>query len=275
MYGAIIGDIVGSTYEWDNVKNKDFSLFTLDSQCTDDSIMTVAVAEALCHSGKSKELFGKLLPEKMRLWGRRYPKAGYGGKFIRWLRDETMEAYGSFGNGSGMRVSSCGLAAASLNEALELAKISAEVTHNHPEGIKGAQAIAACVFLAKSGKSKEEIREYMVNNFYVLSKSIDEIRPSYSFDVTCQGSVPVAIQAFLEGKDFEDVIRTAISAGGDSDTIGAMAGSIAWSYYRAQNRGNLTKEMLYMKEMADRIIPKDVKKAMKEFDDIFCPIERL
>jgi ADP-ribosylglycohydrolase len=226
--------------------------------------MTIAVAEALRLSD-SPDHFSELLPKKMREWGRKYPRAGYGGRFAQWLSDESMGAYGSYGNGSGMRVSPCGLAAASLEEALELAKRSAEVTHDHPEGIKGAQAIAACVYLAGTGESKDSIRTYVEENFYELKQTIDEIRPHYTMDISCQGSVPVAIEAFLEGENFEDVIRTAISVGGDSDTIAAMAGSIGWSYYKAQNGGNLTCDMEYMKTKVEERMPDDIKMAIADF----------
>lgn len=240
--------MIGLAYK----KLETITLLRRCSLCTDDSIMTIA-AEALRLSENSKELFAELLPEKMRLWGKRYPNAGYGGTFIHWLSDETMGAYGSYGNGSGMRVSPCGLVATSLDEALGLAKISAEVTHNHLESIKGARAVATCIFLAKNGKSKEEIRAYVENNFYNLSKTIDDIRLFYIMDVSCQGSVPVAIRAFFEGTDFEDVIRTAVSVGGDSDTICDMDGAIAWSYYKAKNHGELTKDMVYMKEVREAV----------------------
>lgn len=251
MLGAIIGDVVGSVYEWHNIKTKDFELFKPNCFFTDDTVMTVAVAKALLETREKqsrslikmkingaitydfkKVSFKEELIRQMQNFGRRYPNAGYGGMFARWIVSDNPQPYNSFGNGSAMRVSPCGYIAVNLNEALLLSKASAEVTHNHPEGIKGAQATAAAIFLAKCSKSKEEIKEYIQDNFYPLNKSLDEIRPNYRFDETCQETVPQAIQAFLESTDFEDAIRNAISIGGDSDTIAAIAGSIAWAYYR-------------------------------------------
>ena len=229
MLGAVAGDIIGSVYEFRNVKSTDFELFTPRSTFTDDSVMTLAVAKwltedkahSLCH-----------LIRCMQELGRKYPKAGYGGSFDWWLRQENPSPYESWGNGAGMRVSPVGLWAKTLDEALALAAVTASVSHNHPEGVKGAQAIASSVFLCKEGKSKREIKEYVENMFgYDLDRTIDEIRPGYYFDVSCQGSVPEAIIAFLEGNSFEEVVRLAISIGGDSDTIGCMAGAIAACTY--------------------------------------------
>lgn len=229
MLGAIIGDIIGSAYERKNVKRTDFHLFTPRSRFTDDTVMTLAVAQWLT---KDKEHGRHFLVRRMREFGRMYPHAGYGRGFSRWLSEDNPRPYNSWGNGSAMRVSPVGFHAHTLDEALSLAKISAEVTHNHPEGIKGAQAIAASVYLARTEKSKEDIKLYVEKNFnYNLHHRIDEIRPKYTFDVSCQGSVPEAILAFLEGRNFEEVIRLAISLGGDSDTIAAMAGGIAEAYY--------------------------------------------
>ena len=229
MLGAIIGDIVGSTREWNNIKREDFELVPQDSRFTDDTVMTLAVAEWLMTDPTHGE---SSLVKCMQELGRKYPNAGYGGMFRRWLRTESPQPYGSFGNGSGMRVSPVGLYAQSLEEALELARISASVSHNHPEGIKGAQAVAACVYLQKEGKPKAEIKKYIEQTFgYDLNRTINEIRTYYTFDVSCQGSVPEAIIAFLEGNSFEEVIRLAVSIGGDSDTIACMAGSIAACQY--------------------------------------------
>ena len=237
MLGAIIGDIIGSPYEWHNIKKKDFPLFRRRSHFTDDSVMTIAVAEALITAQKQDCLDDEqgvkdLLVDAMHKWGNEYPNAGYGGTFIRWLAMESAEPYNSWGNGSAMRVSPAGWMAGDLETTRRLARWTAEVTHNHPEGIKGAEAVASAIFLARAGASKEEIKEYVVNEFgYDLDRTCDEIRPDYEFDVSCQGSVPEAIIAFLEGEDFEDVIRNAVSLGGDSDTIAAMAGSIAEAYF--------------------------------------------
>lgn len=232
MLGAIIGDVIGSLYEFKSHKTKDFELFARGSRLTDDSLMTVAVACACSSSDISDEAdFKSTLKWWMRKIGREYPFAGYGGMFSRWLESDFMGAYNSFGNGSAMRVSPVAWAAKSLEETETLAKLSAEVSHNHPEGIKGAKAVAAAVFLARTGKSKNVIRDYIEGNYYKLDFTLDEIRPDYSFDVTCQGSVPQAIQCFLEGTDFEDAVRNAVSLGGDGDTQAAMAGAIAEAYY--------------------------------------------
>lgn len=225
IIGAIIGDIVGSLYEMYNCKSTNFALFTTASQFTDDTVMTIAVADWL--------LNGVPLQKTMPDWGREYPNRGYGGMFYEWLfYSNDKEPYNSFGNGAGMRVSPCGYYAKSLDEALELAEQSAEVTHNHPEGIKGAQAIASAIFLARQHKSKDEIKDYIEKSFdYNLHRSCDAIRKTYQFDVTCQGSCPEAIIAFLDSQDYESAIRLAVSLGGDSDTIACMTGSIAAAYY--------------------------------------------
>ena len=229
MLGAVAGDIIGSVYEFRNVKSTDFELFTPRSTFTDDSVMTLAVAKWLTED-KTHSLHH--LINCMQELGRKYPNAGYGGSFEEWLARNNPQPYNSWGNGAGMRVSPVGLYAKTLDEALALAAITASVSHNHPEGVKGAQAIAASVFLCKEGKSKREIKEYVENTFgYDLDRTIDEIRPGYYFDVSCQGSVPEAIIAFLEGNSFEEVVRLAISIGGDSDTIGCMAGAIAACTY--------------------------------------------
>ena len=229
MLGAVAGDIIGSVYEFQNVKSTDFELFTPWSTFTDDSVMTLAVAKWLMEDKTHSQHH---LIRCMQELGQKYPKAGYGGNFDWWLRQENPRPYESWGNGSGMRVSPVGLYAKTLNEALALAAVTASVSHNHPEGIKGAQAIATSVFLCKEGKSKQEIKAYVEMTFgYNLDRTIDEIRPNYYFDVSCQGSVPEAIIAFLEGNSFEEVVRQAISLGGDADTIGCMAGAIAACIY--------------------------------------------
>ena len=229
MIGAIIGDIVGSRFEFDNIKTKNFDLFTLDCDFTDDTVMTLAVAKALAKCNKNN--FKKTLISTMHEVGGQYPSCGYGGRFLDWIIDERTEPYNSCGNGSAMRVSAVGWYATNLSDAEELAKISAEVTHNHPEGIKGAQAVAGAIFLAKTGASKDVIRQYIEANYYALDFTLDEIRPTYQYEIVCQTSVPQAIQAFLESESFEDAIRNAISIGGDSDTVAAICGSIAEAYY--------------------------------------------
>lgn len=229
MLGAIVGDIIGSAYEFKNTKRKEFHLFTPKSKFTDDTVMTLAVARWLCDD---KEHCKETLVRYMQELGRRYPTAGYAGSFMRWLYNPEPQPYNSYGNGSAMRVSPVAFFAHSLQEALGLAKISAEVTHNHSEGIKGAQAIASSIYLARHGATKREIKSYVEEQFhYDLSQQLDDIRPTYSYDMSCQHTVPQALLAFLEGANFEEVIRSAVSIGGDSDTIAAMAGGIAQAFY--------------------------------------------
>ncbi|MBR2440491.1 MAG: ADP-ribosylglycohydrolase family protein [Lentisphaeria bacterium] len=226
LYGALGGDIAGSRFEWNNIKHKDFLLFDEESQLTDDSVLTIATADAIINKISYKEAYYK--------WGNMYPRAGYGGSFRKWLKSRNPQPYNSWGNGSAMRVSPVGFVAKSFDEVLSEAKASAEVTHNHPEGIKGAQATALAVFMAKENASKEEIKNEMELRFgYDLSsQTLDDIRPDYTFDVSCQGTLPVALLAFLESTDYEDALRNAISVGGDSDTIAAITGGIALAYYK-------------------------------------------
>lgn len=225
MLGAIIGDIVGSVYEGSRVKTVEFPLFCEGSRFTDDTVLTVATADTI--------LGGKSFGDTYQEYYHRYPLAGFGGSFIAWAAQRRSEPYNSWGNGSAMRVSPVGIAFRSLPEVLDKARESAEVTHNHPEGIKGAQAIAAAVFLARTGWSKDDIRNYITAEFgYDLSESIESIRKWYVFDVSCQGSVPQAIRAFLESWDLESAIRLAVSIGGDTDTIASMAGALAEAFYR-------------------------------------------
>ena len=235
MYGAILGDIIGSPYEFDQGdKTKDFPLFSRDSQFTDDSIMTLAVAEALMDTKPAdgeKAIQARLVKSMQRL-GRKYPGAGYGCMFGNWLWAEDPQPYGSCGNGSAMRVSAAGWLYDDLETTRCMARLTASVTHDHPEGIKGAEAVAAVIFLARTGKSKAEIRDYVCAQFgYDLSRTCDEIRPGYRHVETCQETVPEAVTAFLEGTDFEDVIRTAVSLGGDCDTLTCIAGSMAEAFY--------------------------------------------
>lgn len=239
MFGAIAGDIIGSVYEWQNIKSTDFKLFSSGSAFTDDTVLTVAVAECILKGGD--------YATTLKTYGRRFPHAGYGKSFQKWFLSGSMAPYYSFGNGAAMRVSPIGFAGDNLEKVLEEAKRSAEVTHNHPEGIKGAQVTAAAVFLARTGKSKKEIKQYLAEySGYDLEQTLDEVRPHYSFDVTCQGSVPQAVRAFLESTDYEDAIRKAISLGGDSDTIACIAGGIAQAYYKEIPHSILekTKELL-------------------------------
>lgn len=231
MIGAIIGDVVGSRFEWHNHKSKDFDLFKRKCHVTDDSVMSLAIALSIMQcEGDYSDLSAKAI-ENMQGLGKIYIKAGYGGNFIKWIMSKNPKPYNSYGNGSAMRVSACGYAAKSIKEAKELSAKVTEVTHNHPEGMKGAEAVAVAIFLARKGKSMDKIRKYITENYYKIDFTLDEIRDGYEFDVSCQGSVPVAFEAFFESTSFEDAIRNAISVGGDSDTIGAITGSIAEAYY--------------------------------------------
>ena len=235
MIGAIIGDIAGSVYEFNGVKTKGFPLFGdwQGHRCrfTDDSAMTLAVAGALLEAAEEGKDLAACAVRWMQRIGRRYPDCGYGGTFIRWLRTEDPAPYHSYGNGSAMRVSPVAWAAGSLEEALRFSDAVTAVTHDHPEGLKGARATAACVYLARTGAGKEAIRDHVRQYYYPLKETLAEIRPGYRFDVTCQGAVPQAIQAFLEAESFEDAVRNAVSLGGDSDTQAAIAGSIAGPYF--------------------------------------------
>ncbi|MDO4807081.1 MAG: ADP-ribosylglycohydrolase family protein [Coriobacteriales bacterium] len=254
MYGAILGDMIGAPYEFDRgKKTKDFPLFVDESQFTDDTVMTIAVADALL--GVSPQMpdnqIRKSIADSLQRWGQAYPDAGYGARFIEWLWDASQEPYGSFGNGSAMRVSAAGWLYTTIGETRRTARLTAEVTHNHPEGIKGAEATASAIFLARTGRSKDQIRDYVVSEFgYDLSRSCDQIRPSYYHVESCQQTVPEAITAFLEGDGFEDVIRTAVSLGGDCDTLTCISGSIAEAFYGvpdqmvAECRSRLPKDIL-------------------------------
>lgn len=225
IIGAIAGDVIGSAYEFNPTRDHDFELFTPKSSFTDDTVLTMANALWLIDDEQHTH---EHLVEIMLDLCRRYPNRGYGGRFANWICDKDPQPYNSYGNGSAMRVSPVGYYAQSLEEALALAKVSAEVTHNHPEGIKGAQATAAAIFLARRGKSKQDIRDYVAQTFgYDLSRTLDEIRPTFTFDETCQRTVPEAITCFMEGKDYEDVVRLSVALAGDADTIAAIAGSIS------------------------------------------------
>lgn len=255
MFGAIAGDIIGSAYEWHYTKSPDFELFTPQSTPTDDTVLTIAVADCILH--------GKDYAATLKEYGRRYPGAGYGGMFLKWLGSNSLTPYNSFGNGSAMRVSPVGFAFSSLDTVSREAEKSAAVTHNHPEGIKGAQAIATSIFLAKSGESKERIRNYIEKSYgYNLQQTIDEIRPSYRFDETCQGSVPQAIIAFLESNSYEDAVRKAVSLGGDSDTLACMTGGIAQAYY-----GQIPD---YIAKKVREILNPEMLEVVALFNDKYC-----
>lgn len=233
MLGAIVGDMVGSVYEFRPLEGdwEKFPLFSEKSRFTDDTVMTVAVAEAL-RRGYGKDGLHDLFIDSMHAFGRKWLTAGYGQKFYRWIAQRRRDPYNSFGNGSAMRVSPVGWVAKSLPEAERLAATSAGVTHNHPEGIRGAQAVAGAIFLARAGASREDIHRYVTEQHgYDLSRPLAEIREGYRFDETCQGSVPEAITAFLESGNYEEAVRKAVWLGGDADTQAAIAGSIAEAFY--------------------------------------------
>ncbi len=264
MYGAILGDIIGSPFEFDRGdKTKDFTLFTNESGFTDDSVMTAAVAEALIAVGPdaSETEIKDAVTASMREWGKRYPYAGYGGRFRHWLNAKNPKPYNSYGNGSAMRVSAVGWLYTTLERTREVAVCTAEVTHNHPEGIKGAEAAASCIFLARNGADKEEIKEYVSKEFgYNLNRSLDEIRPTYHHVESCQQTVPEAIIAFLESENYEDAVRNAVSLGGDTDTLAAITGSIAEAYYdmseflREECRNRVSEDILNVIRLFDETI---------------------
>ncbi|MBR2717272.1 MAG: ADP-ribosylglycohydrolase family protein [Oscillospiraceae bacterium] len=269
MYGAILGDMIGAPYEFDRGnKSKAFPLFCKESQFTDDTVMTVAVAEALLEAdGLSEEKMKAALVRAMLKWGRKYPDAGYGNRFLRWLWSEEEPApYGSFGNGSAMRVAAAGWLYDTLEETRRVARLTAEVSHNHPEGVKGAESVAAAIFLARSGRSKAEIRDFIIREFgYDLSRSCDEIRPTYRHVETCQKTVPEAVAAFLEGTDFEDVIRTAVSLGGDCDTLTCIAGSMGEAFYGVPEE---------LRRACRERLPGDLLAVLDRFDEVRRPASR-
>ncbi len=233
MIGAIYGDIAGSVYEFNNIKTKDFQMFSQGCEFTDDTVMTVAVAEALLQYENACEHLGDFkntLIGTMHKYGKKYPGAGYGGRFGFWLYTESTEPYNSYGNGSAMRVSPVAWYAGTLDEALALARATAEITHDHEEGVKGAVVTAGAAFLARAGESKEAVLDF-VKRYYDMNFTLDEIRPTYAFNETCQDTVPQAMQAFFESASFEDAIRCGISIGGDSDTLCAITGAVAEAYY--------------------------------------------
>ena len=262
MYGAILGDIIGSPYEFDRgSKTKDFPLFSGHSEFTDDTVMTIAVADAFLpvQPEMEDETIRHRVIMKMQKYGRLYPYAGYGGRFRRWLRDRHPQPYNSWGNGSAMRVSSVGWLCDDLEQVRRMARLSAEVTHNHPEGIKGAEATASAIYLARTGSTKAEIKSYIEEHFhYDLSRTCDEIRPDYSHVESCQETVPEAVTAFLEGESFEDVIRTAVSLGGDCDTLTCIAGSIAEAYYGVPEK---------LKTECRKRLPDDLLEVLQRFDE--------
>lgn len=261
LVGAIIGDIAGSRFEFNNYKSKkDYSLFSRKCRFTDDTVMSIAIADALINCQPGYDRLSQNAVLSMQKIGRMYPNAGYGGRFYDWLYEENPQPYNSWGNGAAMRVSACGQVATSLDEARQLSGKVTEVTHNHPEGLKGAEAISTAIYLAKEGHSIDEIHKKVEQDYYLLDFSLDGIRKQYRFDVSCQGSVPQALEAFFESVDFEDAIRNAISIGGDSDTIAAMCGSIASVYY------GIPEEIV---EEAMTYLPPYLKEIVEHFNQIF------
>jgi ADP-ribosylglycohydrolase len=255
MIGAIAGDIIGSVYEYIPIKRKDFPLFSEQCNFTDDSVLTIALADSI--------LTGTPYYDNLKLFYRLYPDSGYGGNFHYWAMSNGSEPYNSWGNGAAMRISPVGYAYNDLDTVLQEAKAFTEITHNHPEGIKGGQATAASIFLARTGKSKAKIKEFIEDRFeYDLSKHVDEIRPTYEYDVSSQGTVPQAIRAFIDSIDFEDAIRTAVSLGGDSDTLACITGGIAQAFYGGVP-GPITKKVY-------GILDERLGKITREFMGKYC-----
>jgi ADP-ribosylglycohydrolase len=247
MLGAIVGDIVGSIYEFNNHRSKDFPLFGDGCTFTDDTVLTVAVADCLMNNGN--------YADSIKSYACKYPARGYGGMFAKWIRSDDMEPYNSWGNGSAMRVSPVGFACDDLQSVISEAKRSAEVTHNHPEGIKGAQATAVSIYMARKGQSKEQIKKAIAKSFgYDLDRTVDEIRPVYIFNESCQGTVPEAIIAFLESTDFEDAIRNAVSLGGDTDTLTCITGGIAEAFYGGVPKDIADKALSYLPPLMREVV---------------------
>ena len=287
MYGALIGDYVGSRFEFNNIKSKDFELFHKDCRYTDDTVMTLAIKSAidtiinpkdtdLCedaflYTGTTSVNIAderrRIIVDAMQYWGKVFPGKGYGGSFSNWLASDDPKPYNSWGNGSAMRVSYVGWVFKTLYQTEKYARMTAEVTHNHPEGIKGAVTTAGCVYLARKKYPKWFIKRYVMSKGYKL-RPCDEVRPTYRFDVSCQGTIPVAVEAFLESTDFEDAIRTAISMGGDSDTIGAITGAIAEAYYGMNELFNNKVE-----EILKDIDIQHKKYLYREQNNILSPID--
>lgn len=277
MIGAIIGDIVGSRFEWNNIKSKDFEFLTYKCFPTDDSIMTLALAQAVLVSKPDHSDLSKNAVECMQSVGRNYPDCGYGGGFRKWMFSDDPKPYNSYGNGAAMRVSAAGFAANSIEDAKELSRKITEVTHNHPEGIKGAEATAVAIYMAKTGSSLLEIRDYIDKNYYPMNFTLDGIRATYKFNETCQDTVPQALMAFFESTDFEDAIRNAISIGGDSDTLAAICGGVAEAYYgvpaeiRKHALTFLDQQLLKILTAFENKFPPVME---KKVGDVVVPIER-
>ncbi len=268
MLGAILGDIIGSRFEFDNRRTKDFTLFHEECFFTDDSVMTLAVADALLACAEAPAVdpsdpwadLPTQAVRSLRAIGQQYPNCGYGGLFARWMFSPDPKPYHSFGNGAAMRVSPCGFAARSLEEAKRLSHAVTAVTHDHPEGLKGAEATAVCIYLARTGATLADLRAHVVAHYYPFDFTLDGIRPSYQFNETCQETVPQAIQCVLESTSFEDAIRNAISIGGDSDTLGAIAGGIAQAFYGVPEA---------MRKAGMRYLDKDLRTVLERFEERF------
>lgn len=258
LWGAIIGDIVGSIYEFSNIKTKKFPFFTMNGYITDDSCMTIAVADALIKWKRDGGDLQQLTIQSMREIGFKHPNMGYGFGFAKWLFNKESEPYNSWGNGAAMRVSAVGWIGNSITEVKRLSCMVTAVSHDHIEGIKGAEATAVCVYLARMGKDKNEIAKYITDNYYDWCSSVAELQANYSWDGSCQGTVPPALQCFLESESFEDAIRNAISIGGDSDTIGAITGAVAGAYY------GIPKEMI---ETARKYVSDDLLAIVDKFEN--------
>ena len=257
LWGAVIGDIVGSIYEFSNIKTKKFPFFPMNGYITDDSCMTIAVADALMKWKYDGGDLQQLTIQSMRQIGFKHPNMGYGFVFAKWLFNKESEPYNSWGNGAAMRVSAVGWIGNSITEVKRLSYMVTAVSHDHIEGIKGAEATAVCVYLARMGKDKNEIAKYITDNYYDWCSSVAGLQANYSWDGSCQGTVPPALQCFFESENFEDAIRNAISIGGDSDTIGAITGAVAGAYY------GIPKEMI---ETARKYVPDDLLTIIDKFE---------
>jgi len=263
MLGAIIGDIVGSRFEWNNIKSKEFEFYHPKCFFTDDSVMSLAIAKSILESECDYEKLRNIVINNMVSIGRKYPMCGFGGSFYRWIMTDNHSPYNSYGNGAAMRVSACGFAASSLEDAKNLSSIVTEVSHNHPEGMKGAESVAASIYMAKNGKSIQEIKDYIKTNYYDIDFSLDDIRKNYEFNETCQNTVPQAFECFFEANSFEDAIRNAISIGGDSDTLGAIVGGMAEAYFGIPEKMRL-KAIEYLDELMLNIL--------NEFEEKYPPV---
>lgn len=271
MIGAIIGDIAGSEFEFQSIKSKDFLFFSKDSDYTDDSLMTLAVGLTLDLARKlgkedDEAYLRQSFTERMQSIGRKFPdpKGTYGSSFYNWIFENYPQPYNSWGNGSAMRVAACGELATSLKQAIFFGKQSALITHNHPEGIKGAEAVAGAVYLAKIGKDKDAIQAFIYDHYYPEHLTLDEIRPTYYFDPSCQGTVPQSLAAFFEATSFEDAIRNTVSLGGDADTMGAITGSVAWPYFI--RHGGLTEDMETYAKKAIQYLPIEFRSFLKQYE---------